>query len=144
MTEAKRLGDLLATSGPANVLARGQALLALQARLDKLLQESFRGQVFVADLKDGILSLACAHGALATRLRSEGPHLAEAFTEQGLAVQQVKFLVRPDLPLYRGPSKPKAPLSQGALNALTEVEKTLEQGGLQTAVRRMIRRHIRS
>jgi hypothetical protein len=141
MTQAKRLGDLLATSGPANVLARGQALLALQARLDKLLPESFRGQVFVADLKDGILSLACAHGALATRLRNQAPHMAKSLTEQGMAVQQIKFLVRPDLPLYRGPAKPKAELSRGALNALTEVEKTLEPGGLQAAVRRMIRRH---
>ncbi len=141
MTQAKRLGDLLATSGQGKVLARGQALLALQARLDKLLPESFRGQVFVADLKDGILSLACAHGALATRLRSEGPHLAEALAKQGLDVQQVKILVRPDLPLYRGPTKAKPGLSRGALNALTEVEQSLEPGGLQTAVRRMIRRH---
>lgn len=139
--QAKRLGDLLAAPGEGNVLARGQALLALQARLDKLLPESFRGQVFVADLKDGMLSLACAHGALATRLRSEAPRLAESLSQQGLAVQQFKILVRPDLPLYRGPVKPKPGLSQGALNALTEVERTLEPGGLQEAVKRMIRRH---
>lgn len=139
--QAKRLGDLLAASGEGNVLARGQALLALQARLDKLLPESFRGQVFVADLKEGALSVACAHGALATRLRSEAPRLAESLSQQGLAVQQIKILVRPDLPLYRGPVKPKPGLSQGALNALTEVEKSLEPGGLQAAVQRMIRRH---
>ena len=139
--QAKRLGDVLAESGPANVLARGQALLALQGRLDKLLPVSFHGQVFVADLKDGILSLACAHGALATRLRSEAPRLAKALAEQGLLVQRVKFMVRPDLPLYRGPAKSKPELSQAALNALTEVEKTLEPGGLQEAVQRMIRRH---
>jgi hypothetical protein len=141
MMGAKRLGELLATPGQGNVLARGQALLALQARLDKLLPVSFHGQVFVADLKDGILSLASAHGALATRLRSDAPRLAKALSEQGLSVQQIKILVRPDLPLYRGPDKPKPGLSQGALNALTEVERTLEPGGLQAAVQRMIRRH---
>jgi hypothetical protein len=139
--QAKRLGDLLATTGQGNVLARGQALLSLQAQLDGLLPESFRGQVFVADLKDKVLSLACAHGALATRLRNEAPRLAESLGQQGLAVQQVKIIVRPDLPLYRGQAKPKPGLSQGALNALTEVEKTLEPGGLQAAVQRMIRRH---
>ncbi|HYP67147.1 MAG TPA: DciA family protein [Thiobacillaceae bacterium] len=139
--QAKRVGDLLAASNQGNVLARGQALLALQAGLDKLLPKSFRGQVFVADLKDGLLSLACAHGALATRLRNEAPRLAESLSQQGLAVQQLKILVRPDLPLYRGPVKPKPELSQAALNALIEVEKTLEPGGLQNAVQRMIRRH---
>ncbi|MGA7949856.1 MAG: DciA family protein [Thiobacillaceae bacterium] len=141
MTQAKRLGDLLAQSGPGSVLARGQALLALQAQLDKLLPESFRGQVFVADLKDGALSLACAHGSLATRLRSEAPSLAKSLSQQGLSVQQIRILVRPDLPLYRGPVKPKPRLSQGALNALSEVEKALEPGGLQETVKRMIRRH---
>ena len=58
-----------------------------------------------------------------------------------MAAQQIKTLVRRDLPLYRGPVKPKPGLSQGALNALGEVEKTLEPGGLQEAVQRMIRRH---
>jgi hypothetical protein len=139
--QAKRLGDLLAASGRGDVLARGQGLLALQAELDKLLPESFRGQVFVADLRDGVLSLACAHGALATRLRSEAQHLVKSLAQQGLAAQQIKILVRPDLPLYRGPVKPKARLSERALKALTEVERTLEPGGLQAAVRRMIHRH---
>ncbi len=141
MTQAKRLGDLLAASGPGSVLARGQALLTLQAQLDKLLPESFRGQVFVADLRDGALSVACAHGALATRLRSEAPRLAKSLTEQGLAVQQLKILVRPDLPLYRGPDKPKAGLSQGALATLTKAEQELESGELKSVLGRMIRRH---
>ena len=56
-------------------------------------------------------------------------------------MQQIRILVRPDLPLYRGPAKPKPRLSQGALNALSEVEKALEPGGLQETVKRMIRRH---
>lgn len=143
MTNAKKLADLLATQVQGSVLVRGQALLALQARLDRLLPESFRGQVFVADLKEGVLSLACAHSALASRLRSDGPRLARAFTEQGLAVQQVRMMVRPDLPLYRGPDKPKAPFSKRALAELEKAEQELEPGELKSAMGQMIRRHKR-
>jgi hypothetical protein len=141
MTNAKSLSELLSSPGQSNVLERGHALLALQARLEKLLPESFRGQVFVADLKDGVLSLACAHSALASRLRSEGPRIAKSLSQQGLAVQQVKMMVRPDLPLYRGPDKPKAGLSQGALATLTKAEQALESGELKSVLGRMIRRH---
>jgi hypothetical protein len=139
--QAKRLGDLLAATGQGNVLAHGQALLSLQAELDRLLPESFRGQVFVADLKDRVLSLACAHGALATRLRNEAPRLAESLGQQGMAVQQVKIIVRPDLPLYRGPAKPKVGLSQSALATLAKAEQELESGELKSVLGRMIRRH---
>jgi hypothetical protein len=141
MTKAKSLSELLSAPGQASVLERGHALLALQARLEKLLPESFRGQVFVADLKDGTLSLACAHNALAARLRSEGPRIAKALTEQGLAVQQVKMMVRPDLPLYHGPAKPKPPFSKRALEELEKAEQELEPGELKEAIHQMIKRH---
>jgi hypothetical protein len=141
MNSARSLHDLLSAQGLGNVLERGHALLALQARLDKLLPESFRGQVFVADLKDGVLSLACAHNALASRMRTEGPRLAKALSEQGLAVQQVKLMIRPDLPLYRGPDKPKEELSEKALATLAKAEQELESGELKSVLGRMIRRH---
>ena len=141
MTNARRLREVLSSLGQGNVLERGHALLALQARLEKLLPESFRGQVFIADLRDGTLSLACAHSALASRLRSEGPRIARSLNQQGLAVQQVKMMVRPDLPLYRGPAKPKEKLSQKALAALTKAEQELESGELKSVLGRMIRRH---
>jgi hypothetical protein len=139
--QGKRLTELLASQGLANVLERGQALLALQAQLDRLLPESFRGQVFVADLKDGVLSVACAHNALATRLRSEGPRIARGLSNQGLNVSEVKIRVRPDLPLYRGPDKPKAELSQNVLDTLSKAEQALEPGELKAVLGRMIRRH---
>ncbi|MGA7178823.1 MAG: DciA family protein [Thiobacillaceae bacterium] len=141
MTASKSVGELLSSPVQGNVLARGHALLALQAKLDKLLPESFRGQVFVADLKDGILSVACAHSGLASRLRSEGPRLAKALTDEGLATQQIKIMVRPDLPLYRGPETPKIGLSQKALATLSKAEQELESGELKSVLGRMIRRH---
>jgi len=139
--QAKRLAELLASQGLGNVLDRGHALLALQARLDKLLPESFRGQVFVAGLQDGMLSLACAHNALAARLRSEGPRIVKALAGQGLKVSQTRIFVRPDLPLYRGPAKPKAPFSKRALAELEKAEQELEPGELKTTIERMIKRH---
>lgn len=142
MTNAKKLAELLATQGQGSVLIRGQALLALQARLDKLLPESFRGQVFIAGLNDGVLSLACAHNALASRLRSDGPRIARALAGEGLNVTQIRIFVRPDLlPLYRGPVKPKEKLSPQALATLSKAEKELESGELKSVLGRMIRRH---
>ena len=138
---AKRMADLLATLGHVNVVERGQALLALQTQLDKVLPESFRGQVFVADLRDGVLSIACAHNALANRLRSDGPRLAKALSDLGLPVNQTKVRVRPELPLYRGAHKLKPELSDGAVNALTKAEAGLESGELKTVLGQMLRRH---
>jgi hypothetical protein len=141
MNKANSLHELLLARGQGAVLEQGRVLLALQAKLDTLLPETFRGQIFVAGLKDGTLSLACAHNALASRLRSEGPRLVRALAGQGLAVQQIRLMVRPDLPLYRGPDKPRQALSPQVLATLAKAEQELEPGELKSVLGRMIRRH---
>jgi hypothetical protein len=141
MNDAKSLHDLLSMPNQSSVLERGQVLIALQRKLDGLLPESFRGQVFVSSLNNGTLSLACAHNALASRLRSEGPRIVQALARQGLKVSQTRIFIRPDLPLYRGPAKPKTPFSKKALKVLEQAEKELEEGELKSALEQMIRHH---
>ncbi len=137
----ERLADLLARRLPAGVAARGQALLQLQAALDRALPAPLVGHVRVRALENGVLALACASGAVVSRLRRETDTLVAVLEKRGFAVASVRSSVDPQLLApYVAPHE-KAGLPPTALDGLARLEAGIGDGPLKEALARLLRHH---
>lgn len=138
---ATSLSDLLASQLPQGVAARAQALLRLQAALDRALPAPLVGHVRVQTFEAGVLALACASGAVASRLRRETDALVAALAKRGIAVASVRSTVNPELSARYAPPIEKAGLPPAALNGLAHLEADIEDGPLKDALARLLRHH---
>lgn len=138
---AERLADLLASRLPAGVAARAQALLRLQDALDRALPAPLVGHVRVRTLDHGVLALACASGAIASRLRRETGALVAALEKRGIAVTSVRSTVDPELLARYAPPADKAGLPPAALDDLAHLNDAIEDGPLKDALTSLLRHH---
>ncbi|HQT01331.1 DUF721 domain-containing protein [Acidovorax sp.] len=138
---AESLGDLLARQMPAGVATRAQALLKLQAALDRALPAALAGHVRVRTLDAGLLSLACASGAQASRLKQQTDSLIAALASRGAAVDSVRVSVDPALLAPYAPPADKPGLPPAALDGLAQLETGMEEGPLKDALARLLRHH---
>ena len=138
---AESLADLLARQMPAGVAVRAQGLLRLQATLDRALPAALAGHVRVRTLEAGVLSLACASGALASRIRHQTDPLIAALKTRGVAVDAVRVAVDPGLLAPYTPPVNKAGLPDSALNDLARLETGIEDGPLKDALARLLDHH---
>ncbi|MFN3715967.1 MAG: DUF721 domain-containing protein [Thiobacillus sp.] len=138
---AESLAELLARQLPASVAARAQALLKLQSTLDRALPVALAGHVRVRALDAGVLSLACASGALASRLRHQTDTLVSALASRGVPVDAVRVVVDPALHAPYTPPLDKPGLPVAALNGLARLETGIEDGPLKVALKRLLRHH---
>ena len=138
---AESLADLLARQMPPGVAARAQALLRLQVTLDKALPAALAGHVRVRTLDAGVLSLACASGALVSRLRHQTDTLIASLAARGVAVDTVRVAVDPALLAPYAPPVDKPGLPTAALNDLARLETDIEAGPLKDALARLLRHH---
>jgi len=138
---AESLADLLARQMPSGVAARARSLLRLQAMLDRALPAPLTGHVRVRTLDAGVLSLACASGALAYRLKQQSPPLITALASHGIAVDSLRITVDPALLGPYAPPPEKCGLPQTALDDLARLETGMEEGPLKDALSRLLRHH---
>lgn len=138
---AESLADLLARQMPPGVASRAQSLLRLQATLDRALPAALTGHVRVRTLDAGVLSLACASGAQASRLKQQIDTLITALASRGVTVDSVRVSVDPALLAPYAPPADKPGLPPAALDGLAQLETGMEEGPLKDALARLLRHH---
>lgn len=138
---ASSLAELLASQLPQGVAARAQALLRLQAVLDRVLPAALAGHVRVQTLEGGVLSLACDCGAVAGRLRHQTGPLLETLEKQGIAARGVRVNVDPHLGARYTPPAEKAGVPPAALESLAHLNAEIEDGPLKDALNQLLRHH---
>ncbi len=138
---ASSLSDLLATQLPAALLARTQVLLRAQAALEHCLPAALAGSVWVAQLEQGNLHLACESGAVAARLRHQTQALATDMSQRGLIVDHVRVTVQPEFQSRPPVVVHKPGLPTHALTSLAQLNTEIEDGPLKEALSRLLNHH---
>lgn len=138
---ASSLADLLAAQLPQGLAARARTLLKVQAALDRALPAAMAGHVRVMQLEDGVLSLACDSGAIASRLRHQADVLLAGLEKLGIGATAVRASVNPGLlARYTHPVE-KTGLPPAALDGLAHLNAEIEDGPLKEALARLLRHH---
>lgn len=138
---ATSLSDLLASQLPGGLAARARALLNTQAALDRALPAAIAGHVRVMQLENGVLSLACDSGAVASRLRNQTDALLAKLGKLGIAATSLRVSVNPELlPRYVHPVE-KTGLPASALTGLSHLNAVIEEGPLKDALDKLLRHH---
>jgi len=138
---ASSLSDLLASQLPSGLAMRARALLNTQAALERALPAAIAGHVRVMQLENGLLSLACDSGAVASRLRHQTDALIAKLGTHGIAATHLRVSVNPELlPRYVHPIE-KIGLPPAALERLAQLNAAIEEGPLKDALDRLLRHH---
>lgn len=138
---ANSLADLLASQLPGPLAVRARALLGAQATLERALPAAIAGHVRVMQLENGVLSLACDSGAIASRLRNQGDALLAKLVTLNIAASSLKVSVNPELlPRYVHPVQ-KQGLPDTALNGLAWLNASIEDGPLKEALAKLLLHH---
>lgn len=138
---ASSLSDLLASQLPSGLAVRARALLNTQAALERALPAAVAGHVRVMQLENGVLSLACDSGAVASRLRHQTDALIAKLGQHGIAATSLRVSVNPELlPRYVHPVE-KTGLPATALAGLSHLNATIEDGPLKDALDKLLRHH---
>jgi hypothetical protein len=138
---ASSLADLLASQLPHGLAVRARALLSTQAALDRALPAAIAGHVRVMQLEEGVLSLACGSGAVASRLRHQTDALMASLGKNGLAVNNVRVSVNPELLARYVHPVEKTGLPPAALEGLAHLNAEIEEGPLKEALAQLLRHH---
>ncbi|MFO7542153.1 MAG: DUF721 domain-containing protein [Thiobacillus sp.] len=138
---ASSLSDLLASQLPHGLAVHARALLKTQAALDRALPAALAGHVRVMQLENGVLSLACDSGAVASRLRHQTDALLASLGKQGVAATVVHVSVNPALQARYVHPVEKTGLPPAALDGLAHLKADIEEGPLKDALDRLLRHH---
>lgn len=138
---AASLAELLARGLPQGVAARAQALLRVQAALDRALPAALAGRVRVMQLEQETLALACDSGAVASRLRHESTGLIDSLARHGVTISAVRVSVNPDQAARYAPPVDKPGVPATALDSLAHLNADIEDGPLKDALTRLLRHH---
>ncbi len=138
---ASSLADLLASQLPNGLAVRARTLLKIQAALDRSLPAALAGHVRVMQLENGVLSLACDSGAVASRLRHQTDALLASLAKHGIEVSGVRIRVNPDLLARYVHPVEKAGLPTAALDGLAHLNAEIEDGPLKDALDKLLRHH---
>jgi hypothetical protein len=138
---ASSLSDLLASQLPQGLATHARELLGIQAALDRVLPAALAGHVRVMQRENGVLSLACASGASASRLRHQTDALIAALARHGVMISSVRVSVNPELlPRYVHPVE-RTGLPPAALDKLAHLNADIEEGPMKEALSRLLRHH---
>jgi len=138
------LADLLASQLPHGLVVRAQALLKVQAALERALPAALTGHIRVMQLENGSLSLACDSGAVASRLRHQTDALIGSLGKQGIVVTAIRVSVNPDLMARYTHPVEKTGLPPAALDGLAHLNAEIEEGPLKEALDRLLQHHRKS
>jgi hypothetical protein len=138
---ATSLSDLLASQLPSGLAVRARALLNTQAALERALPAAIAGHVRVMQLENGVLSLACDSGAVASRLRHQTDALIDRLGRHGVNATGLRVTVNPELlPRYVHPVE-KTGMPATALEGLSQLNSSIEEGPLKDAIDRLLQHH---
>lgn len=138
---ANSLADLLASQLPNGLAVRARVLLGTQAALDRALPAALSGHVRVMQLENGLLSLACDSGAIASRLRHQTDALIAKLGKHGIMATSLRVSVNPELlPRYVHPVE-KTGLPATALAGLSHLNAGIEDGPLKDALEKLLQHH---
>jgi len=135
------LSDLLASQLPHGLVVRAQALLKIQAAIERALPAALSGHVRVMQLENAVLSLACDSGAVASRLRHQTDALIASLGKQGIVVSDVRVSVNPELMARYTHPVEKTGLPPAALEGLAHLNAEIEDGPLKDALSQLLRHH---
>jgi hypothetical protein len=138
---ASSLADLLASQLPNGLAARARALLGTQAALERALPAALAGHVRVMQLENGVLSLACDSGAVASRLRQQSDALLAKLAKHGVNASAARVSVNPELLARYVHPVETAGLPSSALEGLAHLNAEIEDGPLKQALDRLLRHH---
>jgi len=135
------LSDLLASQLPHGLAVRARALLNTQAALDRALPAALAGHVRVMQLENGLLSLACDSGAVASRLRNQTDAVMASLGKHEIVVTAVRISVNPELLARYVHPVEKTGLPPAALDGLAHLTAEIEEGPLKDALDRLLHHH---
>jgi len=135
------LSDLLASQLPHGLAVRARALLNTQAALDRALPAALAGHVRVMQLENGLLSLACDSGAVASRLRHQTDAVMASLGKHEIVVTAVRISVNPELLARYVHPVEKTGLPPAALDGLAHLTAEIEEGPLKDALDRLLHHH---
>jgi hypothetical protein len=135
------LADLLASQLPNGLAVRARALLNTQAALERALPAALAGHVRVMQLENAVLSLACASGAVASRLRQQTDALLVGLAKHGITATSVRINVNPELLARYVHPVEKAGLPASALDGLAHLNAEIEDGPLKDALSHLLQHH---
>jgi hypothetical protein len=138
---ASSLADLLASQLPNGLAVRARALLGTQAALERALPAPLAGHVRVMQLENGVLSLACDSGAVASRLRQQTDALLAKLAKHGVAATALRVSVNPELLARYVHPVEKAGLPSSALDGLAHLNAEIGEGPLKEALDRLLSHH---
>jgi len=138
---ALSLADLLASQLPNGLAIRARTLLKTQAALDRSLPAALAGHVRVMQLENGLLSLACDSGAVASRLRHQTEALIASLDKHGIMATAIRVSVNPELLARYVHPVEKTGLPPAALEGLAHLNAEIEAGPLKDALDKLLRHH---
>ena len=138
---AESLSDLLASQLPPAVAVRARVLLNTQAALERALPAALAGHVRVMQLENGLLSLACDSGAVASRLRQQTDALLASLGKHSIGATAVRISVNPELLARYVHPVEKRGMPASALDGLAHLTTEIEDGPLKDALDRLLRHH---
>jgi hypothetical protein len=138
---ASSLADLLASQLPNGLAVRARALLGTQAALERALPAARAGPGRVLELVNGVLSLACDSGAMASRLRQQTDALIAGLAKHGIVAASVRVSVNPELHARYVHPVEKHGLPPAALDGLAHLNTEIEDGPLKDAIDRLLLHH---
>ncbi|MGB9128948.1 MAG: DciA family protein, partial [Thiobacillus sp.] len=109
--------------------------------LERALPAALAGHVRVMQLENGMLSLACDSGAMASRLRQQTDALMAGLGKHGIAVTGVRVSVNPELHARYVHPVEKHGLPPTALDGLAHLNTEIEDGPLKDAIDRLLQHH---
>ncbi len=125
----------------AVLLPQARRLAELNRRFCRAVPKGLVQSCRVAALDGETAVIFCSHGAAAARLRNQAATVAKGLSTSGAAVSHIKVKVRAD---WQTPERPgKAGMNQAALDAWQSLETALPDGGLRSAVARLLGHHAR-
>jgi len=95
----------------------------------------------IAALQGDIAIIFCANGAAASRVRAQAKGVASALSRPDAPVSSLKVKIRADWSVPAPAEKHDIPAA--GLNAFKELETSLPEGGLKTALERLLSRRQR-
>lgn len=122
----------------AHLLDQARRSADLHQRVAEVLGADLLGPGRVADLRDGVLTLATPTGALATRLRYHSPEIRRKLAAAGIRVTATRFVVTPTS--VRSMETSPQPGPEMSLNAARVLESTaagIDHTPLADALRRL-------
>jgi hypothetical protein len=135
-----RLKAFLASNTELRQLSsKAEQLTTLQRHFDNIVPPSLKNSSYVLQLNRQAVVIAAANGAVAAKLRQMTDELISLFQARGCEVTGIQIKVQVTTPTRAITSEPRK-LGKPARDSLNNLEETLADSPLKTALRRLAKR----